>query len=243
MTREYANRRPTPPPVANTIGADAYHRIDDNLSSIYDLHCATDEKAVDLNELCQMEIQESPSNTSYTQLDFEIIYEDGGRYSSTYCVENILKNDGAVYCSEKSGTINILMKYNGNRGDGGICSISHIIIKSPVHGYTAPCKEGMIFISHKPIDVEGTRAFDMFTKEHFDKYMEMNYDNLDDTDPVAWFDASQHRQSVIHMGERSGKYILVKLLKPDFESENMDLQYIGFVGYSGSRCFASAKIC
>lgn len=83
----------------------------------------------------------------------------------------------------------------------------------------------------------------MFTKEHFDKYMEMNYDNLDDTDPVAWFDASQHRQCVIQMGERSGKYILVKLLKPDFESENMDLQYIGFVGYSGSRCFASAKIC
>lgn len=97
MTREYANRRPPPPPVANSIGADAYHRIDDSLSSVYDLHCATDDKAVDLNELCQMEIQESPSNTSYTQLGFDIVYEDGGRYSSSYCVENILKNDGAVY--------------------------------------------------------------------------------------------------------------------------------------------------
>jgi hypothetical protein len=71
----------------------------------------------------------------------------------------------------------------------------------------------------------------------------MNQDNLDDSDPIAWFSASNERQCVVDMQEKSGKYVLIKLLRADFESENMDLQYIGFVGYTGSRCFAKAKIC
>ncbi len=91
--------------------------------------------------------------------------------------------------------------------------------------------------------IQDTRAFDLFTKENYDKYSEMNRNNLDDTDPVAWFNATEDRLSVINMKERSGQYVLVKLLRSDIESENMDLQYIGFVGYSGSRCFAQGKIC
>lgn len=89
----------------------------------------------------------------------------------------------------------------------------------------------------------GTRAFDLFTKDNFEKYTHLNQDNLDDTDPIAWFSASDQRQCVVDMQEKSGKYVLIKLLRADHESENMDLQYIGFVGYTGSRCFAKAKIC
>ncbi len=157
MTREYAASRQTEiiPPVANTIGADAYHRIDTSLSSVYDLQCAFDEKAVDLADLCQMEIKESPSNTNFVPLEFEVVYEDGGEYSTPYNVENILRNDGAVYwyvgkrytpifarhntqyclcSSEKCGTINIMLRYKGHNGCNRICSLSHIIVKSPVHG-------------------------------------------------------------------------------------------------------------
>jgi hypothetical protein len=57
------------------------------------------EKAVDLATTFrnQIDVQDTPSNTNYVPLKFEIISEDGGRYSSTYSVENILRNDGTVY--------------------------------------------------------------------------------------------------------------------------------------------------
>lgn len=130
-----------------------------------------------------------------------------------------------------------------------------------MHRYTAPCKEGMIFMSHQPINVESkllryhvyvsiskpittdTRAFDLFTKENYERYSEANRSTLDESDPVAWFSAINERQSVIQMNERSGKYVLVKLLRSDHDASNMDLQYIGFVGYSGSRCFANGNLC
>ncbi|KAK4513521.1 uncharacterized protein ATC70_005523 [Mucor velutinosus] len=242
----------------SSIDPDAYHRISSSDSaheeddvilnnSIYDLHCVSDEKAVDLAQMCNVDIQKAPSNTSYVALEFGVVSEDGGQYSSTYSIHNILKNDGTVYCSERCGTINILLRYRGWEGmknqRSKYCVLSHIVIKSPTHGYTAPCKEGMIFMSHKPIDIESTRAFDLFTKDNFERYTHMNHDNLDDTDPIAWFSASDQRQCVVDMQEKSGRYVLIKLLRADYESENMDLQYIGFVGYTGSRCFAKAKIC
>ncbi|KAL7310033.1 hypothetical protein PS15m_010841 [Mucor circinelloides] len=238
----------------SSIDPDAYHRIssdqeDDMIlnNSIYDLHCVADEKAVDLAQICNVDIQKIPSNTAFVALEFGVVSEDGGQYSPTYNVHNILKNDGTVYCSERCGTINILLRYRGWEGmqnqHSRYCVLSHIVIKSPTHGYTAPCKEGMIFVSHKPIDIESTRAFDLFTKDNFEKYTHLNQDNLDDTDPIAWFSASDQRQCVVDMQEKSGKYVLIKLLRADYESENMDLQYIGFVGYTGSRCFAKAKIC
>ncbi|CAO3655532.1 unnamed protein product [Mucor fragilis] len=244
----------------SSIDPDTYSRIGSNSSSsnveeddailnnsLYDLHCVSDEKAVDLAHVCNVDIQKVLSNTSYVPLEFGVVSEDGGQYSSTYSVHNILKNDGTVYCSERCGTINILLRYRGWEGNkhqrSRYCVLSHIVIKSPTHGYTAPCKEGMIFMSHKPIDIESTRAFDLFTKDNFEKYIHLNKDNVDDTDPIAWFSASDQRQCVVDMQEKSGKYVLIKLLRADYESENMDLQYIGFVGYTGSRCFAEAKIC
>lgn len=87
----------------------------------------------------------------------------------------------------------------------------------------------------------------MFTRENYERYIEMNQDGLDDSDPVSWFNATENRLSVIDMKERSCQYVLIKLLRPAYqtreEEENMDLQYIGFVGYSGSRCFAKGNIC
>lgn len=88
-----------------------------------------------------------------------------------------------------------------------------------------------------------TSTFDLFTKDNYERYIQANQDRLDDSDPVAWFSAIHHRQTVIEMNERSGKYVLIKLLRSDHETSNMDLQYIGFVGYSGSRCFANGNLC
>lgn len=90
MTREYATRTHTFPTTN-----DRYYQEENNIHEL--LHCASDEKAVDLAALCDMDIQESPSNINYVPLKFRIMSEDGGRYSSTYSVENVLRNDGTVY--------------------------------------------------------------------------------------------------------------------------------------------------
>lgn len=88
----------------SSIDPDAYHRIssdqeDDMIlnNSIYDLHCVADEKAVDLAQICNVDIQKIPSNTAFVALEFGVVSEDGGQYSPTYNVHNILKNDGTVY--------------------------------------------------------------------------------------------------------------------------------------------------
>lgn len=93
MTREYATRTHTFASANTRLESDE----EDYQHTIHDLHCASDEKAVDLAALCDMDIQESPSNLNYVPLKFRILSEDGGRYSSTYTVENVLRNDGTVY--------------------------------------------------------------------------------------------------------------------------------------------------
>ncbi|KAI8096648.1 uncharacterized protein BX664DRAFT_324533 [Halteromyces radiatus] len=187
-----------------------------------------------------------PTFDSYYPLQFKIISHDGGCYSSNYDIQNVLRNDPSVYCSGRTGTVNISLRYLGGRNlmDTN-CVLTKIIIRSPLQGFTAPCKEGLIFISHYPIDVEKTRRFDGFTKTDYDQYSSAAaVVDRDDHDPIAWFSAShrQRPQETIHINHRSGKYILIKLLRSEREQDNIDLQYIGFIGYSGPRSFASPPI-
>ncbi|ORX49482.1 hypothetical protein DM01DRAFT_1338154 [Hesseltinella vesiculosa] len=184
----------------------------------------------------------SSSPMAYYPLGFKILTHDGGCYSTTYNIENVLRNDPTVYCSGRVGAVNIHFCYRGGKTlTDTSCVFTRIIIKSPQQGFTAPCKEGLVFISHQPIDIDKTRRFDQYTRDDFDQYVrstdacEMGNDN-----PVAWFTIQNKKQDVINIEERSGKYVLIKLLRSDREDDNIDIQYIGFVGYAGPRSFASS---
>ncbi|CAO3575871.1 unnamed protein product [Absidia cylindrospora] len=192
------------------------------------------------NPLIEWKNNSIPSSSYYFLL-FKIISNDGGCYSSTYDIHNILRNDSSVYCSGRTGTVNILLKYCGGRVlMDTTCVLDRIIIRSPGQGFTAPCKEGLVFISHKPIDIEKTCQFDQFTKNDYDTYLAATKKlDLGDHNPVAWFNTSNHLQQVISINQRSGKYVLIKLLRSEDNQENIDLEYIGFVGYTGARSFAS----
>ncbi|KAI8875390.1 hypothetical protein K501DRAFT_197268 [Backusella circina FSU 941] len=158
-----------------------------------------------------------------------------------YGVENVLSNDSSVYCSGRKGPVNILMKYCGYLESGidvdRSCIISRIVIKAPQRGYTAPCKEGLVFISNHEIDVNDTQQFDHYTEQDFINH----HDDNKSTDPVAWFSLSDDKLSIINISERSGKYMLIKLLRAD-RGNNIDLQYIGVLGYCGSRSFESGML-
>ncbi|KAI9491142.1 hypothetical protein BDB00DRAFT_789799 [Zychaea mexicana] len=217
------------------------------------------ETAVDLTRYSKK--SERRSVSEHQVLDFDIVMDDGGQYryeyddgdddgSSLFGVENILQNDDSVYCSGRSGTINILMQYCGSAVNNPVmadksCVISQIVIKSPQQGFTAPCKEGLFFVSYNPIDIDSTAKFDHFTKNDYERYVRLKggLDCLDDTDPVAWFSMSSNRQDSVHLDDRVGKYVLIKLLRAEGDSENIDLQYVAVIGYSGARAFAGARIC
>ncbi|KAH8549954.1 hypothetical protein BGW37DRAFT_87575 [Umbelopsis sp. PMI_123] len=196
----------------------------------------------------------------YFPLTFDIAQTDGGHFSPTYSVQNILHDDSTVYCSGRRGTINILLKFNPAASSGGKyktlpCVLSQLIIRSPRQGFTAPCKEGMIFISHHPIDLKATEKFDRFTREDFIAHSARQRSQIrncnqsqisakeDGYDPVAWFHVRREQQQCIDLGERSGRYVMLKLLRSENEADNIDLQYVGLMGYFGARSFAIGSLC
>lgn len=70
------------------------------------------------------------------KLKMEIVSCDGGIYQSrggNYSAENVLKNDGTVYCT-KSNRCNLVLRHQGATA---FC-LTELIIKAPHSGYTAP---------------------------------------------------------------------------------------------------------
>ncbi|KAF2128294.1 hypothetical protein P153DRAFT_292698 [Dothidotthia symphoricarpi CBS 119687] len=81
------------------------------------------------------------------RLKMDILSCDGGEYrkdnpSGLYNVQNVLKNDKSVYCSE-SASCNILLKHIGEAP----FALDKIVIRAPDRGFTAPVQEGLVFVS------------------------------------------------------------------------------------------------
>ncbi|CAG8586695.1 13172_t:CDS:2 [Funneliformis mosseae] len=180
-------------------------------------------------------------------LGFDIVHCDGGNFSSTYDVENILKNDNNVYCSKKSSNVNILLKFCDPilEAMDSAFVLSKIIIKAPTHGFTAPCKEGLIFVSHEPISLEATSKYDDFTEADYQALLESNENgSIDDSWPAAYFrlDSITNMTTQVLHPNRSGKFISVKLLRAEGDADNIDLQYLGLIGFTGPRSFDAGSL-
>jgi hypothetical protein len=72
------------------------------------------------------------------RLRMEIVSYDGGEYphrisGGRYPIENVLKKDKSVYCSERS-RCNILLKHIGEAP----FTLEKVVIRAPDRGYTAP---------------------------------------------------------------------------------------------------------
>ncbi|KAG0246255.1 hypothetical protein BGX31_003445 [Mortierella sp. GBA43] len=192
-------------------------------------------------------------------LKFEMCFADGGEFNAAHAVENVLKNDSSVYCSRRSTNINICLKLAEPHKT---CFLTQFKAKSPTTGFTAPCKEGLIFISHQPILLEETNAFDDMTRELYDEYMEKLHRgqgfeellrkhgaNADALVPAGFFqiDGPDETCTLDLTPNRSCRYVLIKLLRSRCTNslqrpENIDLQYLGMIGYTGARSFASGSL-
>ena len=81
------------------------------------------------------------------QLKLDIVSCDGGEYQDPRAElnsfpQNVLKDDGLVYCT-KSNKCNMLLKHSS----GMPFTLTKMIIKAPRSGYDAPLQEGMIFVA------------------------------------------------------------------------------------------------
>ncbi|KAG0303968.1 hypothetical protein BGZ97_001680 [Linnemannia gamsii] len=180
-------------------------------------------------------------------LKFDMYYADGGEFNAAHSVENVLKNDSSVYCSRRSTNINICLKLSQPHLT---FVLTQFKAKAPTTGFTAPCKEGLIFISHEPIQLEKTAFFDNMTRKMYDEYMDtvqhqsgfgrMYQNHGSSTDaliPAAFFQLGGPDETctVDFSPNRSGRYLLIKLLRSRCTNslqrpENIDLQYLGLIG-------------
>ncbi|KAG0366501.1 hypothetical protein BGX24_003660, partial [Mortierella sp. AD032] len=192
-------------------------------------------------------------------LRFDMYYADGGEFNAAHSVENVLKNDSSVYCSRRSTNINICLKLSQPQQT---FVLTQFKAKAPTTGFTAPCKEGLIFISHEPIQLEKTAFFDNMTRQMYEEYMatvksqtgygQMYQNHGADTDaliPAAFFQLGGPDETctVDFTPNRSGRYVLIKLLRSRCTNslqrpENIDLQYLGLIGFTGARSFASGGL-
>ncbi|KAF9330160.1 hypothetical protein BG006_006853 [Podila minutissima] len=192
-------------------------------------------------------------------LKFDMYYADGGEFNAAHSVENVLKNDTSVYCSRRSTNINICLKLAEPNQS---FVLTQFKAKAPTTGFTAPCKEGLIFISHQPIPLETTAYFDNMTCQDYDEYMKFIKDGprfgkmleqhgpaADAMVPAAFFqmDGTEDTCTLDFTPNRSGRYVLIKLLRSRCTNslqrpENIDLQYLGLIGFTGARSFASGSL-
>ncbi|KAJ4984011.1 hypothetical protein SVAN01_10505 [Stagonosporopsis vannaccii] len=81
------------------------------------------------------------------RLRMEVVSCDGGQIKrdnpmKMYNVENVLKNDKSVYCSESS-KCNLLLKHTGDTP----FALEKVVIRAPDRGFTSPVQEGLVFVA------------------------------------------------------------------------------------------------
>ncbi|KAI9294098.1 hypothetical protein K502DRAFT_366134 [Neoconidiobolus thromboides FSU 785] len=191
----------------------------------------------------------SRSTTEYT-LHFDVIKSDGGEHNHIYSINNILSEDSGVYSSQKKQNVNVLLKFNP--GITGVADPSCVITKataqSPFEGFTAPCTEIILFLSHKAIQIEDMEKYDDISYEEYRqcvKEPEKHPWRVKDlpVDSYIILDKDKNYVKTQTIPFRMARYIGLKLIRSQGDLGNIDFQYFSVKGFSGPRSFSKADIC
>lgn len=182
-------------------------------------------------------------------LRFECIDCDGGDCSDAYSAKNLLQNDSSVYCSLKKRNVHLSLQLlpSSSVPPNAVFTVQEIVVKAPLTGFTAPIKDGLVFISHEPIPVEATSHFDHFDQNKYLAYLAKSQSAsipIAPIEPAAYFKLD-HKvgKAIVKLDvPRSGKYILVKMLRP-VRGDNIDCEFVGFRGFIGGKSFSCGSIC
>lgn len=238
--------------------SDAYPSSDGSQFDVLDRRLATQQSNTSTVPVARIPFADSTSrlNASNSQtsrnnqstmqssadfLRFGIVKSDGGEFSHLYPLKSITVNDNSVYCSLKPRNVNILFKYQpDDHCTDASFMLSSILIRAPSKGFTAPCKEGLVFVSNDLIGFENLGQYDNFTLRKF-KEIESSNSTRDPLIPISFFRlsaSSNYSYTETLKVPIAGKYILVKLIRGESREGrrgpgNIDLQFIGFQGLMG----------
>ncbi|KAF2999294.1 hypothetical protein E8E13_004441 [Curvularia kusanoi] len=101
------------------------------------------------------------------RLRMEVLSCDGGQIKRDnpmriYDVENVLKNDKSVYCSESS-KCNLLLRHVGDTP----FALEKVVIRAPDRGFTSPIQEGLIFVAMSAEELlSGTSMYRLQHRTH-----------------------------------------------------------------------------
>ncbi|KAL7753478.1 hypothetical protein RI367_001253 [Sorochytrium milnesiophthora] len=110
-------------------------------------------------------------------------------------------------------------------------------------GFTAPCYDGLLFVSHNPLTFAETSEYDGWTEATYTAHEASAADGGKQTNPAAYFKLGHIYSTTVHLNApRTGRYVLLKLLRP-VRGDNIDIQFVGFHGRRGPQSFALGSLC
>ena len=176
-------------------------------------------------------------------LPFKVHWTDGGGHDdSSHKVTHLLENNSDTYCSAKKDNVSIVFEESRGRR----FRLSRIDLRTAGDGYTAPCKDAMVFVCDEAPDMKKYKKFDSYTKDQFEdelddepllkkaKFVSFKFapddesvDESEDEDQEAILDVKTTLNPLLE-----GKYVLVKLIRARMgdDVENIDMEFVGFVG-------------
>ncbi|KAJ9054474.1 hypothetical protein DSO57_1014154 [Entomophthora muscae] len=212
-------------------------------------------KAFRLSESKTVSVIKGITNNEYSistrdfPLNFDIVDSDGGDHDPPHTIMNILQTDSCVYSSKKKSNINVILKFNpvGSGVSDSSCVITSITIRSPSEGFTAPCTDCLIFLSHTPLTIEDLAKYDDFEEIDFESSSKnpIKYGwPIPNLPPAAYVKlrSSLNFTHTTKFPHRSTKFIGLKLLRAGGLGDNIDLQSFSVSGFTGARSFAQADM-
>ena len=121
---------------------------------------------VQSTEISKKNSKKSKSNLfeRMSYLPFKVHWTDGGGHDSSHKVTHLLDNNSDTYCSAKKDNVSVVFEESRGRR----FRLSRIDLRTAGDGYTAPCKDVMVFVCDKAPDMIKYKKFDSYTKEQFE---------------------------------------------------------------------------
>ncbi|PJF18844.1 hypothetical protein PSACC_01347 [Paramicrosporidium saccamoebae] len=185
-------------------------------------------------------------------LGFDICESNGGEYSEEYRLGNILEDDRSVYCSRLKKNVNILMSHKSSLSSMRAAPfwLDELYIRVPAIGFTAPLKNGFIFVCTEDVPIN---TFDNYDEIDTTTLLDCNQESNGPALPlvpacvktVLFFQFDRNATTFHYRFQsavKDARYIFVKMLGSFGSRDNIDVEFVGFRGKDGKLSFPSADL-
>ncbi len=199
-----------------------------------------------------LNLQHSDRTFESDWLDVVLCECDGGAASDGLGVLNVLRNDRSVYSTARDRNVNIILKHTSRLTSQQAVpfSLSEVCIRVPCDGFTAPLKNGFIFVCSENVLPSEFESYDhVNTTSLLCTTGRTSEIKLPQVPPsvrtVLYFNLDPNAVCFRYKFQSAvtdARYLFVKLLGSVGRGENIDVQFLGFKGSLGKLSFPCASI-